>query len=105
MRFGNIAGSSVENTAGQYRGPTGRIETLTLVGTVALLVFLGVYALLAMMLAIMLQVSGSKVVELVFYFVGGLAWVVPAGWLVRWMQKPDVQAPAAQAGEQAGTFG
>ncbi len=24
-----------------------------------------------------------------FYVVAGLLWVVPAGWLVKWMQKPD----------------
>jgi hypothetical protein len=65
------------------------IRTRKLVGTVVLLVFLAVYAFLAMLVAVMLQVSGSKIVELLFYVVGGLAWVVPAAWLVRWMQKPD----------------
>ena len=68
------------------------IRTRKLIGTVALLVFLAVYALLAMMLAIVLQVGSSKLAELLYYIVGGLAWVVPAAWLVRWMQKPDAQA-------------
>ena len=65
------------------------IRTRKLIGTVMLLVFLAVYALLAMLAAVVLQVSGNKAVELLFYVVGGLAWVVPAAWLVRWMQKPD----------------
>lgn len=68
------------------------IRTRKLVGTVALLLFLALYALVMMLVAVALQVSGSKVVELLFYFVGGLAWVLPAGWLVRWMQKPDSAA-------------
>ena len=65
------------------------IRMRKLIGTVMLLVFLAVYALLAMLAAVVLQVSGNKAVELLFYVVGGLAWVVPAAWLVRWMQKPD----------------
>lgn len=92
------------DNAGRARAGAGldgkmNIRTRKLVGTVALLVFLAVYALLAMMLAVVLQVSDSKLVELMFYIVGGMAWVLPAAWLVRWMQKPDVTSPGAQAGE------
>lgn len=65
------------------------IRMRKLVGTVVLLVFLAAYALLVMLVAVVMQVSGSKIGELVFYVVGGLAWVVPAAWLVRWMQRPD----------------
>jgi len=60
-----------------------------LIGAVALLVFLAVYALGAMLVAIALQVSVSKTAELVYYAVAGLLWVLPAMWLVRWMQRPD----------------
>ena len=63
--------------------------TRKLVGTVALLVFLTVYAFLAMLAAVVLQVSSSKVAELLFYVIGGFAWVFPAALLVRWMQRPD----------------
>ena len=65
------------------------IRTRKLVGTVVLLVFLATYAFLAMLVAVVLEVNGSKLGELLFFVVGGLAWVVPAAWLVRWMQKPD----------------
>ncbi len=68
------------------------IRTRKLVGTVVLLVFLAAYAFLAMMVAVMLEIKSSKIGELLFYIVGGLAWVVPAAWLVRWMQKPDTPA-------------
>jgi hypothetical protein len=59
------------------------------VGAIALLVFLAIYALAAMMAAIVLQVSASKIVELVYYPVAGLLWLPPAMWLVKWMQRPD----------------
>jgi hypothetical protein len=55
---------------------------------VALLVFLAVYALAAMMTAIVLQVSAGKATELAYYVVAGLLWVIPAGLLIRWMQQP-----------------
>lgn len=65
------------------------LRTRKLVGAIALLVFLAVYALAAMMVAVVLQVSASKLVELIYYPVAGLLWVLPAMWLVRWMQRPD----------------
>ncbi|MCC7254157.1 DUF2842 domain-containing protein [Hyphomicrobium sp.] len=65
------------------------LRTRKLVGAVALIVFLAVYALAAMMAAIMLQVNGSTIAELVYYPVAGLLWVLPAMWLVRWMLRPD----------------
>jgi hypothetical protein len=66
-------------------------RTRKLVGTIALLVFLTVYALAAMVTAIILQVSASKAVELAYYVIAGLLWVIPAGLLIKWMQRP---APA-----------
>ncbi|HYD15167.1 MAG TPA: DUF2842 domain-containing protein [Hyphomicrobium sp.] len=66
------------------------IRTRKLVGAIALILFLAVYALAAMMAAIVLQVGGSKVAELIYYPVAGLLWVLPAMWLVKWMQRPDV---------------
>ncbi|MGI9422906.1 MAG: DUF2842 domain-containing protein [Hyphomicrobiaceae bacterium] len=58
-------------------------------GAIALLVFLTVYALMAMLLAIALQVNASKWVEVLYYVVAGLAWTIPAGAIVWWMQQPD----------------
>lgn len=65
------------------------IRTRKLIGAVLLLVFIAAYALLTMAVAVLLQVSESKWVELAFYIVGGLAWVIPAGLLIRWMVRPD----------------
>ena len=65
------------------------VRTRKLVGAVALLVFLAAYAFVVMLVAVVLQVNSSKLAELAFYLVGGLAWVYPAGLLIRWMQRPD----------------
>lgn len=67
-------------------------RTRKLIGTVALLVGLVPYWFLVVIIAAALQVSGHKWVELIFYIVGGFAWVLPAACLVRWMQKPDEAA-------------
>lgn len=66
-----------------------RMRTRKFLGTIALLVLVIVYSLAAMMVAIALQVNASKFVEVVYYVVAGLAWVVPAGAIIWWMQKED----------------
>ena len=59
-------------------------------GTVALLVFITLYALLALAFAAVLQVrEANGVVEVLYYIVAVLAWVIPAAFIVTWMQKPD----------------
>jgi hypothetical protein len=61
-----------------------------LLGTIALLLLVGVYALLAVGVAVVLQVwNVSKLVELAYYVVAGLLWTLPAAGLISWMQSPD----------------
>jgi Protein of unknown function (DUF2842) len=61
-----------------------------LIGTIALLALIMVYALLALAVAIVLQMrDANKIAELIYYVVAGLLWVVPAAWLISWMQRPD----------------
>ena len=59
-----------------------------LIGAVALLLLIFVYALLAMMVAIVLQVREvGGVAQLVFYALAGLLWVPPAMAIIWWMQQ------------------
>lgn len=61
-----------------------------LAGTVALFALIAVYSMIALAAAVVLQVqNANKVVELVYYVVAGLLWVLPAGMIVTWMQRPD----------------
>lgn len=65
------------------------IRTRKFIGAIALLVLITVYSLAAMMVAIALQVNASKWVEVLYYAVAGLAWTIPAGAIIWWMQQPD----------------
>ena len=59
-------------------------------GAIALLVLVSVYAILALAVAVVLQVhNANKILELAYYAIAGLLWVLPAGVLIKWMQKPD----------------
>lgn len=61
-----------------------------LAGTVAMFVLIIVYAFIALAVAVVLQVrEANKFVELLYYIIAGLLWVLPAGVLIKWMQKPD----------------
>ena len=59
------------------------------VATLALLVFLIVYVLAAMAVAIVTQVNASRLAELAYYAIAGTAWVPVAAWLVSWMHKTN----------------
>jgi predicted membrane channel-forming protein YqfA (hemolysin III family) len=69
-----------------------RVRTRKLVGTLFSIVFLAVYALLAMALAESRIQDASNIVRLVVYVVLGIAWVFPLMPLIAWMQRPDPQA-------------
>jgi hypothetical protein len=61
-----------------------------LAGTVALLVFITLYALAALAVAVVLQVrEANHFAEFLYYVVAGLLWVIPAGAIISWMQRPD----------------
>jgi hypothetical protein len=63
-----------------------------LVGTVLLLVVLAIYALLVAVAASAVLTGNNKIVEMLFYAIAGVAWVVPAGYLIRWMYATPKQA-------------
>lgn len=59
-----------------------------LIGSVALVVFVCVYALMAMTVAAAKLPGTSGLIQLVFYVVAGFAWVLPAAVLIAWMERP-----------------
>jgi hypothetical protein len=60
-----------------------------LIGTVALLVLVCVWALLAMAFAQSALTDISGWVAALYYVVAGLGWVLPAMPIVSWMSRPD----------------
>ncbi len=69
------------------------IRIRKLIGTVALLVLVLVWALLAMALAQSVLTDINGFVAAIFYLVAGLGWVLPAMPLISWMAKPDKIKP------------
>jgi hypothetical protein len=65
------------------------IRTRKLIGTVALLVLVTVWGLLAMALAQSVLTDINGFVAAIYYVVAGLGWVLPAMPLIKWMAKPD----------------
>ena len=60
-----------------------------LIGTVLILVFVCVYALVAMALAQGRITEASKPVQTIAYVVLGLIWVLPLLPLIKWMERKD----------------
>jgi uncharacterized membrane protein len=65
------------------------VKTRKLIGTVVLLVFLAAYALAVASIGAGRITTASPLAQFAYFVVAGLAWVVPAGLLIRWMQRPD----------------
>jgi hypothetical protein len=58
------------------------------IGMIGLVVLVVVYALVAMTIAAAKLPSLPGYVQGAYYVVVGLLWVVPAGAIIYWMQKP-----------------
>ena len=59
-------------------------------GAIALLVMLAVYSLIALAVAVVLQVNqASKLTELAYYAIAGLLWVIPAAAIISWMARAN----------------
>ena len=66
-----------------------RARTRKLTGTVMLLVFLVVYTGGAAAIGSGRITLAPAWVQFAFFLVAGLLWVLPAGILIKWMQRPD----------------
>jgi hypothetical protein len=60
-----------------------------LLGGVVLIVLVLTWSLLAMALAQSPAIKANGVIEVIYYVLAGLGWVLPALPLVRWMSRPD----------------
>lgn len=59
------------------------------IGAVVLVVFVPFYALVAMTIAAARLPGTSAWAQTLYFAIAGLIWVVPAGLLIKWMQRPD----------------
>jgi hypothetical protein len=65
------------------------MRTRKLIGLIVLLLFLSAYAALAGAIGAGRISTAHPLAQLAYFVAAGLLWVIPAGLLVRWMQRPD----------------
>lgn len=65
------------------------IRIRKLIGAVALLTLVIVWALLAMAIAQPVLATANGVVAALYYVIAGLGWVLPAMPLIKWMSRPE----------------
>lgn len=70
-------------------------RTRKLIGAIPLLIFLGAYVWAAVIIGAGRITLAPHWAQLAYFLIAGLLWVIPAGLLVRWMQRPNT-APRAQ---------
>lgn len=66
-----------------------KIRMRKFIGTILLVLFLVAYALVAMSLGASKIVGGPYIIQVIYFLIAGLAWIIPAGILIRWMARPD----------------
>jgi hypothetical protein len=61
-------------------------------GAALLLVFIPIYALLAVRVAVAHIAQDDILASTVYFAIAGLLWVIPAGLIIRWMQRPEAES-------------
>jgi hypothetical protein len=64
-----------------------RPRTKKLIGAIVTLIWLPLYALLAMALGIRVLPHANAIVQFIYYAVAGMAWIVPIGLMLPWMSR------------------
>ncbi|HKQ55458.1 MAG TPA: DUF2842 domain-containing protein [Methyloceanibacter sp.] len=65
------------------------VRSRKFIGTIMLLLLVAVYAPLAAVIGSGRIAEAPQWVQFAFFLTAGLAWIIPAGLLIRWMQRPD----------------
>jgi hypothetical protein len=60
-----------------------------LIGTVLLVAFVTAYIVVAVTIGDFRIRDASWPIQAIYFLVAGLAWVLPAGLIIRWMQRPE----------------
>lgn len=65
------------------------IKTRKFLGMLAILALLALYVPLAMLIGANHFAHAGALWQALYFLTAGLAWVLPAGFIVRWMVRPD----------------
>ena len=63
------------------------VRSKKLIGAVAVLVWLPIYALFAMAVGVRVLPRAGALEQFGYYLVAGMAWIVPVGLLLPWMSR------------------
>lgn len=69
------------------------IRTRKFIGTFILLALVIVWSLLCMAFAQVKFLADSFALQMIYYVVAGLGWVLPAMPIISWMSRPDQVTP------------
>lgn len=61
------------------------------IGMIALVIFVVVYALVAMVIGDLTLQQSSTLARFAYFAIAGLVWVIPAGAIIWWMERPSRQ--------------
>jgi hypothetical protein len=62
-------------------------RTKKLIGTVVILFWVPLYALIAMRVGVSVLPGANPIVELLYYAIAGTAWIIPIGLMLPWMSR------------------
>ena len=68
-----------------------RPRTKKLIGAIVTLLWLPVYALLAMAIGIRVLPHAGGILQFLYYAVAGMAWIVPIGLMLPWMSRDPLE--------------
>ena len=66
-------------------------STKKLIGTIFIIVWLPVYALIAMRIGVAVLPNAGRLATLLYYAIAGTAWIIPIGLMFPWMHR-DTEA-------------
>lgn len=71
------------------------VRVKKLIGAVVTLVWLPIYALVAMAVGVRVLPHAGQLAQFLYYAVAGMAWVIPIGLMFPWMSR-EPQKPTAR---------
>lgn len=69
------------------RKPALTPRTKKLIGTIVILIWVPIYALIAMRIGLSVLRDANPFVQLIYYAVAGTAWIIPIGLMLPWMSR------------------
>jgi Protein of unknown function (DUF2842) len=70
------------------------VRVKKLIGAVVTLMWLPIYALLAMAVGVRVLPHGGGLAQFLYYAVAGMAWIIPIGLMFPWMSREPPQPEA-----------